>query len=243
LRSRASIRALPRALRGAAGLRPPGLATIRAWLLPLSAAQMAGGAAFVVAAGIKASGAVLIPVVLAGVLRRPRAFMQVALGMFAGLVVVAVVSLAAFGLHTPDLSTQGSLVTSESVPNLIGLALGLGGESNELRKVMVALLILAVLACCWQAWRRDDAITPSGWASVALLLALSWVLPWYVLWVLPLAALSGSRRLRTASLVLGAYLIIAWAPVSGLLWHAIHFHPEKTALGRLHQRSVKELLN
>jgi hypothetical protein len=78
---------------------------------------------------------------------------------------------------------------------------------------------------------------------VALLVTLSWVLPWYVLWVLPLAALSSSRRLRVVSLVLGAYLIIAWAPASGKLWDAIGFHPEKTALGRLHQRYVRELLN
>jgi hypothetical protein len=39
------------------------------------------------------------------------------------------------------------------------------------------------------------------------------------------------------------YLIIAWAPASGLLWDTIGFHPEKTSLGRLHQRYVKELLN
>jgi hypothetical protein len=64
-----------------------------------------------------------------------------------------------------------------------------------------------------------------------------------VLWVLPLAALSGSRRLRNAALVLGVYLIIAWAPASTLLWDAIGFHPEKTALGRLHQRYVRELLH
>jgi len=69
------------------------------------------------------------------------------------------------------------------------------------------------------------------------------VLPWYVLWVLPLAALSSSRRLRAAALALGAYLIIAWSPASLLLWNAIGFHPEKTPLGRLHQRYVKELLN
>ena len=74
-------------------------------------------------------------------------------------------------------------------------------------------------------------------------MTLSWALPWYVLWVLPLAALSASRRLRTVSLALGVYLIIAWAPASGQLWNAIGFHPEKTPLGRLHQRSVKELLN
>ena len=105
-----------------------------------------------------------------------------------------------------------------------------------------------MLLCCWLAWSRrwpisDRSITASGWASVALLVTLSWVLPWYVLWVLPLAALSSSRRLRTAALVLGVYLIVAWAPASGLLWNAIDFHPEKTTLGRLHQRYVKELLN
>ena len=74
-------------------------------------------------------------------------------------------------------------------------------------------------------------------------MTLSWVLPWYVLWVLPLAALSTSRWLRGAALALGVYLIIAWAPASGQLWNAIGFHPEKTSLGRLHQRYVRELLN
>ena len=220
--------------------RPPSLS---AWLSPLSATQIGAGAAFVLAAGIKASGAVLIPVVLAGLVRAPRALLQVLMGMALGLAFVAAASLLAFGLHVPDLSTQGSLVTSESVPNLIGLAIGAGGESDALRKVMIAALIVSVGACCRLAWRRRDPITASGWASVALLLTLSWVLPWYVLWALPLAALSRSRRLRVATLVLGAYLILVWAPVSGLLWHAIGFHPERTSLGRLHQRYVKELLN
>jgi len=233
----------PRASQAVSRARLPRSAAIRGYLLPLSAPQVGAGAAFVLAAGIKASGAILIPVVLASLLSARRAFVQVTLGMLAGAAFVASVSLLAFGLHIPDLGTQGSLVTSESVPNLLGLALGLGGESVGLREVMVAALIIAVIACCWQAWRRRDAITASGWSSVALLLTLSWVLPWYVLWVLPLAALSTSRRLRGASLVLGAYLIIAWAPVSGLLWHAIGFHPERTRLGRLHQRYVKELLN
>jgi hypothetical protein len=219
------------------------LGSLRGWLLPASAMKIGAGAAFVLAAGIKASGAVLIPVVLASLLRAPRAFVQVFVGMALSAVFVAIVSLLAFGLHIPDLGTQGSLVTGESVPNLIGLAIGAGGEGVGLRKVMVGILILSLLGCCWLAWRRREAITAAGWASVALLVTLSWVLPWYVLWVLPLAALSRSRRLRTTSLVLGAYLIIAWAPVSGLLWHAIGFRPERTSLGRLHQRYVKELLN
>ena len=215
----------------------------RGWLLPLSAPQVGAGVAFVVAAGIKASGAVLIPVVLAGLLRTPRALVQVLLGMVVAAAVVAFSSLLAFGLHIPDLSTQGSLVTGESIPNLIGLAIGAGGESDALRKLLVVVLLASVVGCCWLAFKRRETITAAGWASVALLVTLSWVLPWYVLWVLPMAALSRSVRLRRVSLVLGVYLIIAWAPVSGLLWNAIHFYPERTALGRLHQRAVRELLN
>ena len=215
----------------------------RRWLLPLSGAQVGAGSAFVLAAAIKASGAVLIPVVLAALLRTPRALVQVLVGMLLAAAAVAFSSLLAFGLHIPDLSTQGSLVTGESVPNLIGLAIGAGGESDTLRRLLVAVLLASILGCCWLAFKRRDAITAAGWASVALLVTLSWVLPWYVLWVLPMAALSRSVRLRRVSLVLGVYLIIAWAPVSGLLWNAIGFHPERTALGRLHQRAVRELLN
>ncbi|HEX5853541.1 MAG TPA: hypothetical protein VFY36_10660 [Solirubrobacteraceae bacterium] len=226
----------------------PSAAGVRGWLLPLSPAEIGAGAAFVVAIAIKASGAVLLPVVLVGLLRTPRALVQALLGMAAAAVAVGAMSLLAFGLHIPDLSTQSRLVTSESVPNLIGLAVGAGGETKTLHTLMTGALLLSVLWCCWFAWSRrqpaaDRSITASGWASVALLMTLSWVLPWYVLWALPLAALSSSRRLRTAVLAIGVYLIIAWAPASGLLWNKIGFHPEKTPLGRLHQRIVKELLN
>jgi hypothetical protein len=217
--------------------------SVLGWLWPLAPLQLGAGMAFVAAAAIKASGAILIPVVLAALLRAPRRVVQLILGMVAAGVAVAVASLIAFGLHVPDLSTQSKLVTSLSAPNLLGLALGSGGETEKLRVVLSGVLILAVLGCCVLAWRRKDAITASGWVTVALLLTLGWVLPWYVLWLLPLAALSSSRRLRTTALVLGVYLIIAWAPASGILWDKIGFHPEKTSLGRLHQRYVKELLN
>jgi hypothetical protein len=217
--------------------------SVLGWLWPLAPLEIGAGMAFVAAAAIKASGAILIPVVLAALLRAPRAVVQIVLGMAAAGVAVAVASLIAFGLHVPDLSTQSKLVTSLSAPNLLGLALGSGGETEKLRVVLSGVLILVVLGCCVLAWRRKDAITASGWVTVALLLTLGWVLPWYVLWLLPLAALSGSRLLRTTALVLGVYLIIAWAPASGILWNKIRFHPEKTSLGRLHQRYVKELLN
>jgi hypothetical protein len=214
----------------------------RAWLAP-TAADIAAGAAFVTAGAIKASAGVMIPVVLAGLARTPRRLPAVLVGMAVAGLLLAAVSLIAFGLHIPDLSTQSRLVTNISLPNLLGLALGSGGETSSLHVVLSVVLVGSIAVCCVQAYRWRDSLTASGWANVALLVTLSWVLPWYVLWVLPLAALSSSRRLRVAALGLGVYLIIAWAPASGLLWSAIGFHPEKTSLGRLHQRYVKELLN
>ena len=216
---------------------------LRGWLLPLSMLDFGAGGAFVIAIGLKASAAVLVPVVLAWLLRARRALVQFVLGMLATAVLVAAASLLAFGLHIPDLSTQSELVTSESIPNLIGLLFGAGGENELVRGVMSLVLVASVAWCSWFAWSRRDMLTAAGWASVALIVTLSWVLPWYVLWILPLAALSRSRRLRVVALVLGAFLIITWAPASAVLWDALDFHPENTALGRLHHRYVKELLN
>jgi hypothetical protein len=213
------------------------------WVLPVSGLDVATGVAFACAVAIKASAGVLIPIVLVSLLRAPRALVQVVLGMVGAAVVVGAISLLAFGLHTPDLSTQSHVVSNESIPNLIGLAIGLGGETEGLRAVMTGALALVVVLCCRVAWRRHDSITASGWANLALLLTLGWVLPWYVLWALPLAGLSSSRRLRTGVLVAGAYLILAWSPASSQLWNAIGFHPESTPVGRLHQRAIKELLN
>jgi hypothetical protein len=218
-------------------------ARVRAWLLPIAPLLIGAGVAFTAAVAIKASAAVLVPVVLAGVLRDRRTLVQVVLGMAAGALFFGACSVIAFGPHLPDLSTQSQLVTDVSVPNLIGLALGQGGETNTLHLLLTVVLVAAIAACCVMAWRRRESLTAAGWASVALLVTLSWVLPWYVLWVLPLAALSSSRRLRLAAILIGVYLIASWAPITGTVFHAIGFHPEKTSLGRLHQRYVKELLN
>ncbi|MFZ1153800.1 MAG: hypothetical protein WAN93_02725 [Solirubrobacteraceae bacterium] len=200
------------------------------------------GVAFAIAVAIKASAGILLPVVLASLLSRKRDLLQVVLGLVGAAIVLGACSVIAFGPHFPDLATQGRVVTMVSLPNLLGLALGQGGETNALRLLLSGVLLVCIAACSVMAWRRRDSITAAGWASVALLLTLSWVLPWYVLWLLPLAALSSSRRLRTAALLLGVYFIMAWAPITGTVFNAIGFHPEKTSLGRLHQRYVKELL-
>jgi hypothetical protein len=217
--------------------------SVRAAEAPLwSPALLGAGAAFVAAVAIKASAGILLPVVLAALLHRRRDLLQVVAGMALGAVVFGLASVIAFGPHFPDLATQGRLVTMTSIPNLFGLALGAGGETTTMRVLLSGVLVVAVAACSLLAYRRRESLTAAGWASIALLVTLSWVLPWYVLWILPLAALSSSRRLRVAAVLMGVYMILAWAPLNANVFNAIGFHPEKTALGRLHQRYVKELL-
>jgi hypothetical protein len=223
--------------------REPLSSKVLGWLRPISAQHLAAGAAFTVAVFVKASAGVLIPVVIIGLWRSPRRLVGVVLGMGLASLVLGASSLLAFGPHLPDLSTQGRVVTNISLPNLLGLALGQGGETNTLRDLLSVALIGAVIACCALAYRRRESLTATGWATVALLVTLSWVLPWYVVWVLPMAALSGSRRLRTTTLVLGVYLILAWVPGASSVFSTIGFNPARTPLGQQHQRTVKELLN
>jgi hypothetical protein len=232
---------LGRALSPTAGA---GLAErVRAWLGRPSTLLLGAGGTFAVAVFVKASAGIVIPVVLAGLAGSPRRCGRVLLGMLVACVLVVAMSLLAFGPHLPDLSTQGRVVTNFGLPNLLGLALGQGGETNMLRVLLSVALIGATLACCVLAYRRRESLTATGWATVALLVTLSWVLPWYVVWLAPLAALSGSRRLRTVTLVLGAYLMLAWVPSAAGFFSAIGFNPAKTPLGAQHQRAVKELLN
>ena len=59
----------------------------------------------------------------------------------------------------------------------------------------------------------DRSEHPSiGWTTLALLLTLTWVMPWYIAWLLPFAALSPQSRLRAATLVCGAFLLVVHLP-------------------------------
>src|SRR5205814_264090 len=93
------LRSRDTALEQATALKVP-------WLRGLSPRLVGAGVAFVTAAAMKASAGVLLPVVLASLIRAPRRLGQVLLGMVVAAVAVGAASLIAFGLHIPDLSTQ-----------------------------------------------------------------------------------------------------------------------------------------
>lgn len=216
---------------------------LRGVLWPLGWWEMGAGVALIVAVAIKASAAVLLPVLLLGLLPRPRRLVAVLMGMALAALVLGAASYAAFGAHLPDLTTQSRLITVMGLPNLLGLALGLGGETVGLRAGLTGVLVLVVLSVGVRAWRRGELIAMTGWATIALIVTLSWVLPWYVLWMLPLAALGGSRRQRRVVLMVGAYLIIAWVPLMADLTNRIGFNPNATPLAQQHQLETKSLLH
>jgi hypothetical protein len=62
-------------------------------------------------------------------------------------------------------------------------------------------------------WRGGDWLRAAAWAATGLLLATSWLLPWYLLWPLPLAALSRDRALQLLLLALTAYQLGARIPL------------------------------
>jgi Glycosyltransferase family 87 len=173
-------------------------------LLLLSRREVAGGAALAAAVAIKASAGLLAPVMaLAG----PRRWRAVAGGVSGGLV-LAFLSLLAFGPHLPDLGDQDRLVSLHSFPNLIGYALGRGGADAGVRAAATVVLVAGVAACAVVAWRRRSWPTPAGWSGLVAVVCVSWLMPWYVLWALPFAALSPSRVLRSVVVVMTAWLIL-----------------------------------
>jgi alpha-1,6-mannosyltransferase len=208
-------------------------------LLRSPAAPRAAGAGLALAVFVKASAAVLLPIFLAAGHRR-----GLTRGGLAAIVVLGAASAIAFGPHAPGLSTQSRLVTAIGLPNLLGLVLGQGGETPLLHLTLELGLAAVVVGCAAAvAWGRLDWLTAAAVSLGALAASLSWAVPWYLLWVLPFAALSPAKRARAATVVLGAYFLIAFAPASYLLARDIHFAPQSTHLGVVHRRQVEALLH
>ena len=213
---------------------------------PVGGARLLGagrevGAGFLLmaAVAVKASAGMLLPIVLLGAPRRLRLFA----GMAIGAVVLGGASLYAFGAHVPNLAQQSTLITLVGLPNVVGYLLGYGGVTDTMKVILDAILAGSVVAAAVWAARTRDWIVPAGYATVALLLTLTWELPWYVLWLLPFAALARGRALRVAALLISLYLMLAWMPLMTDLIHSIGYKPSLTLLGKIRQVKTLTLLH
>ncbi len=201
--------------------------------------ELGAGVALAAAVALKASAAVLLPVIIAGSTRR----LRLATSFLVGLAAFGAMAYAAFGANPPNLAQQSALVIPLGIPNLTGYILGFGGETLGWRMAIELGLVAAIVICTFAAARQRDWLVPAAWVTFALIITLSWVLPWYLIWLLPFAALARTRRLRVAALLLGVYLFLGWMPYASTFWRDIGVNPSTTITGRTDARYLHTLLN
>jgi alpha-1,6-mannosyltransferase len=167
--------------------------------------------------GIKVSAGLLLPfLVLATTVRRER--VRVAASAGAGLLAVAILGLTGFGVHAlgflSAVGEQQQLVATHSIPAESARLVGLSGTPSWWRHLYLAAFVAVLAVALWRTARGADWRVAAGWTTIALLLSTAWLLPWYAIWVLPLAAVSGDRRLRAAALLVCAYAILIHLPLA-----------------------------
>jgi hypothetical protein len=195
----------------------------------LSAREITGGAALIAAIATKLAAAFLTPFALLGTLRPHRAvplrgiaternrrrggmFLTGCLGATLAIGCAAWLTFGWDWLHGFGLAGENQSRTSHmSIPITTARLTGLDPDAVRLAAALLFAAAVAYLLA-W-TWRGGDWVRAAAWAALALLLASSWLLPWYLVWVVPLAAVSRDRPLQLLTLALTAYQLGARIPL------------------------------
>ncbi len=190
------------------------LALVAAIYAVLASRERLGGGLAVLAAGIKLTAGLVLPfAIVAEGRRRGRGRRRdLLIGAGAVLALVASLSFALYG--TGVLHLFGTVQQSQSegdwqsIPGLLATGLGLATVGHVVGYMLAAIFVAITGWLLRRVWRGEmDWIAGAGWATAALLVAASSLLPWYVCWLLPLAALARDPRLvRTTVVITGVVL-------------------------------------
>jgi alpha-1,6-mannosyltransferase len=157
------------------------------------------GAAVVAGALVKATAAAMLPFMLLS--RRSRDPLA---GAAVALALGALVGYAVFGVHGIDLvstlNRDAAFVSPDSFATELAHLFGKPGVFPVDHDLLKALLVVIVVHLLWRTWRGYDWVAASGWTLLAISVTSTWLLPWYVVWPLPLAAVTRDRRLLLATL-------------------------------------------
>ncbi len=199
-----------------------------------------GALTLAIGVGIKATAGIVLPfIVLAPRSWRERG--RVALASLAGLALVAILGLIGFGTHALGfigaIGEQQQLVAVHSVPAETARLVGLTGTPTWWRHCFLVAFVLIFCYALYRTARGADWRVAAAWTLLALLLSTAWLLPWYAIWPLPLAAVCRDRRLRAATLVVCVYAVLIHLPLADPLLsapvaHAQPRHGHVGALGR-----------
>jgi len=178
--------------------------------LTLGGRDAAAAASVVAGALVKVTVAALLPFMLLA--RRARHARAQLLGAAVALGLGAVMAVAAFGAHGLDLiaalNRDAAFVSSDSFPTEIAHLFGKPGVFPVDHDLLKAALVVIVAHLLWRTWRGFDWIAAAGWTLLAIAVTSTWLLAWYILWPLPLAAVTRDRRLLVATLAVQAMFIV-----------------------------------
>jgi hypothetical protein len=197
----------------------------------LAARPAAGGGAFVAAFAIKAPAAIAAPFALLDNTRLPDLPHQSGvnsassggrvpsarflLGAALAAVAIGLAAFAAFGWNWLDAiglaGENQDRTTHMSIPITAARLTGL--DPTAVRATALALFAIATAYLLIRTHHGADWLRNAAWATLGLLLATAWLLPWYLIWVLPLAALSRDRPLQLLTLGLTAFQLFARVPL------------------------------
>jgi alpha-1,6-mannosyltransferase len=173
--------------------------------------EIAAGASVVGSFAMKASALVAAPFALLAS-RGRRKLLAAEIG---ALVLAGGISYAAFGLTPLDaagvVGLDQSLASRHSVPSTLARVADLG--VSPVRVVLELGYVVLLVVLLVRTARGGDWVRAAGWAAFGLLLATSWLMPWYVLWVLPFAAVAGDGPLSVAALALCAFQLSSRVPL------------------------------
>ena len=176
-----------------------------------------GTAVATLAAGLKASAGLVVPFLAAA---RPLARGLAAAGAVAAIALAGLIGFGADALDAFGLLGDNQGRTSRwSFPYKTAELLGalLPGDRldwrDPARALYAASFAAAFLWLLLRVRRGYDPLAAAAWATVAVLVASAWLVPWYVLWLLPLAALVRDRRLHAATLALTAWMLVIAVPL------------------------------
>lgn len=169
----------------------------------LASEEASGGFALALAAGFKASALFSAPFALLGARRRG----PLIAGAAAGAALLFAIAWPAFGLHwLGALNVAGrnlDRTSHMSVPGELHRILGVDPGLARHGALYVYGALFAYLL--FWTWRGGDWVRAAGWAGVGLLLATTWLLPWYLIWALPLTAISRDRPQQLTVLAITAF--------------------------------------
>jgi alpha-1,6-mannosyltransferase len=176
--------------------------------LVVSGRERGGAVTGSLAVAVKSSAGLVMPFLILGASDRRRAL----LAALATGAAVLVVSLLAFGDRAFDfihiLGTQQALNSGSSVPAQLGAWLGWSGSPTPVRVVASVLGVAAIAFCVARAWRGADWIEQAAWATLSLMITSSWLLAWYIIWLVPLAALGRGRAVRLGAVAMTLFVVL-----------------------------------